>query len=606
MIDAVPNDPIRNEARLAAVRRSGLLDTEPDESFDRLAELARELLEAPFAFITVVDDHRSFWKSCMGVDLTEDAPHQNSVEESFCQYVVSSGKPLMLADARLDPITRDNPAIATMGVVAWAGYPVFTADRQVLGSFCVVDTVPRQWTATHARVLKTLAEVASTEVALRATALDLRHLAQEARRVGALAETERVRAERANARSQLLVRSSELLTAGLESDTVLAAITRLVVPDLCDAAVVYTLDRHRRIRPRMASVRHRDPTCQTRLEAAVLALAPRLDDVSGPGYVLATGRSQIVDATPVVLADVELANALCVPLKVRGDIVGGLHLLSSAPTGFSSDDLALAQEIAQRAALALDNAVLYAEQHDTAVALQQALLTAPPQPDQLELEARYLPAAKRAQVGGDWYDAFEQRDGALVLVIGDVAGHDLRATANMSQLRTLVRGIAYHSQDTPGRVLMHADDAIRGLDVDTTATAVVARIEQCDNVREIGLRRVRWSNAGHPPPMLVRPDGTVSILATRPDLLLGVLPDSDRADHEAELPAGSTLLLYTDGLIERRDEPLQVSIEQLADHVADLHSLALDKLCDALLARLVPGAPEDDVALIAVRAHPER
>lgn len=605
MIDAVPNDPIRSEARLAAVRRSGLLDTEPDESFDRLAELARELLAAPFAFITVVDDHRSFWKSCMGVDLAEDTPHQSSVEESFCQYVVSSGKPLMLADARLDPMTRDNPAIATMGVVAWAGYPVYTADGQVLGSFCVVDTVPRQWTATHARVLKTLAEVASTEVALRATALDLRQVAQEARQASALAETERARAERANARSQLLVRSSELLTAGLESDTVLAAITRLVVPDLADAAVVYTLDRHRRIRPRLASVRHRDPACQPRLEEAVLALTPRLDDLSGPGYVLSTGRSQIVNGTPAV-SILEGSSALGVPLKVRGDIVGGLHLFSRAPTGFSSDDLALAQEIAQRAALALDNAVLYAEQHDTAAALQQALLTEPPQPAQLELEARYLPAAKRAQVGGDWYDAFEQRDGALVVVIGDVAGHDLRATANMSQLRTLVRGIAYHSQDTPGQVLMHADDAIRGLDVDTTATAVVARIEPDESSREPGLRRVRWSNAGHPPPMLVRPDGTVRILATRPDLLLGVLPDSGRADHEAELPPGSTLLLYTDGLVERRDEPLQASIEQLADHVADLHSLALDELCDALLTRLVPGAPEDDVALIAVRVHPER
>lgn len=156
---------IRDPQRLRAVHATGLLDTPAEQAFDRLAEMAGALLDAPFAFVTIVDENRSFWKSCIGVD--PDGPRQNTVEESFCQYVVGSGDKLIVGDTRADPRTRGNPSIEAMGVEAWAGYPVFGPNGEVLGTFCVVDTRTREWTERDERVLQTLSESASREIALR-------------------------------------------------------------------------------------------------------------------------------------------------------------------------------------------------------------------------------------------------------------------------------------------------------------------------------------------------------------------------------------------------------------------------------------------------------
>ena len=157
-------------ARLDAVRRTGLLDTGPEEPFDRLTRLACELLGTPFGFVTVVDERRSFWKSCTGITSTEVADRQNPVGESFCQYIIATDAPVIIDDARLDPMTRDNPSITSMGVIAWAGFPVRSPDGQVLGSFCVVDSRPRAWQPQDLRTLEVLAHAASGEVALRIAA----------------------------------------------------------------------------------------------------------------------------------------------------------------------------------------------------------------------------------------------------------------------------------------------------------------------------------------------------------------------------------------------------------------------------------------------------
>ncbi|HEY8298052.1 MAG TPA: GAF domain-containing SpoIIE family protein phosphatase [Candidatus Baltobacteraceae bacterium] len=163
--EALPVDPIYDPARLTAVLASGLLDTEPEAPFDDLTRLAATLLNAPFAFATVVDDARSFWKSCFGIPL--DMPHQNTVEESFCQYVVRSRRELIVADAAIDERTRANPSVVSMGVRAWLGFPLVAPGGEVLGSFCIVDVVPREWTSRDIEVVRTLADAAAREIALR-------------------------------------------------------------------------------------------------------------------------------------------------------------------------------------------------------------------------------------------------------------------------------------------------------------------------------------------------------------------------------------------------------------------------------------------------------
>ncbi|WP_222193152.1 SpoIIE family protein phosphatase [Modestobacter italicus] len=237
--------------------------------------------------------------------------------------------------------------------------------------------------------------------------------------------------------------------------------------------------------------------------------------------------------------------------------------------------------------------------------LQQALLTPPPEPDHLHVVVRYQPATHGAQVGGDWYDAFLQPDGATVLVIGDVVGHDSRAAAAMGQWRGLVRALAYDHAGSLPAVLQRAELTAEGLAVSTMATVLLARIEARPDLPGPASRLLRWVSAGHLPPLLLAPDGTSTLLETRPDLMLGVAPDVVRADHEAPLPDHTTLLLFTDGLVERSGSDLDAGLAALQSALADLGGTPLDELCDTLLARLVPENAADDVALVAVRMHPE-
>ena len=244
---------------------------------------------------------------------------------------------------------------------------------------------------------------------------------------------------------------------------------------------------------------------------------------------------------------------------------------------------------------------LYARQRSivrAAETLQRSLLTAPPLRPDLQVAVRYVPATREAQIGGDWYDVFTQPDGSAVLVIGDVVGHDTAAAAEMAQLRGLLRGIAYDSADGPARVLGRLDTAIEGLGLGAMATVLVARLTPGPG----GRATLRWSSAGHLPPAVVGRDGAARLLdGGRADLLLGVRPGGPRTESEVELADGATLLLYTDGLVERRDQLFDTGVALLVTALAELRGHPVEEVCDGVLARLVPDGAEDDVALVAVR-----
>ena len=300
-----------------------------------------------------------------------------------------------------------------------------------------------------------------------------------------------------------------------------------------------------------------------------------------------------------------------VPLRARGHLLGCLSVGFAETRAWSQDEQDLVAAFAALTAQALERiASREAERAAShAVArfsetLQRSLLTKPAQPDHLQIAVRYSPAALDAQVGGDWYDAFLTADGTTSLVVGDVTGHDQHAAAAVGQLRNLLRGIGYSISKPPAEVLTVLDRAVHDLDVEATATMVLAQVQQSPDQQAAGLRTLRWSNAGHPPPLLITPAGTTSYLTTEPDLLLGLDPDTSRTNHDAVLQTGSTVLLFTDGLIERRGAHLQAGLDWLAHTVADLAHLTLDELCDALLAR-IGDRTEDDVALLALRAHHE-
>jgi serine phosphatase RsbU (regulator of sigma subunit) len=292
--------------------------------------------------------------------------------------------------------------------------------------------------------------------------------------------------------------------------------------------------------------------------------------------------------------------AVVLPLTAEDRTVGVLTLYQDAGRVTSDEDLDTARQVAAEAARAIARVHLQSQQAQLAEVLQRSLLTDPPELTGADVVVRYVPAAEAARVGGDWYDAFLQRDGAPVLVIGDVVGHDTEAAAAMGQLRGLLRGIAHYSGAGPAEVLEGLDEAIGQMHTDTMATAAVARLEQADGTGT--WRRLRWANAGHPPPIAVDPDGTVTVLGgALGDLMLGVDAEAVRPESVFPLSPGTTVLLYTDGLIERRDSTLDDGMARLAEHLRELADRPLDELCDEILRAMVDGTPLDDVALVAVR-----
>ncbi|MFJ9110616.1 PP2C family protein-serine/threonine phosphatase [Streptomyces sp. NPDC102283] len=163
-LPAALSDP----TRLAAVAATELLDTGPEEAFEDLATLAARVTGAGRAFVTLVDEERSFWKSCVGVRATDLAQRQNPVRESFCYFLVGlAGDPFVVDDAAADPRTREHPSVGPMNIGAWAGYPLMSPDGQVLGSFCVIDDAPRTWSRGDLSTLATLARSVSAEIHLR-------------------------------------------------------------------------------------------------------------------------------------------------------------------------------------------------------------------------------------------------------------------------------------------------------------------------------------------------------------------------------------------------------------------------------------------------------
>jgi PAS domain S-box-containing protein len=420
-------------------------------------------------------------------------------------------------------------------------------------------------------------------------------------------------AERAAERLALLARVSAELANTLDVVAATSRLPGIVVPALADFCVLTVIgpDGH----PRDVGTWHVDPASRPLLARYAEVRLDAMPITAPVARALHTGEpatfsgAEVLDVLPPgpareLLALLAPSTEVALPLRARGRTIGLLTLLYSAGHVPSADDIAVAQDVADRAGLALDNARLFSAQQQLAEGLQRSLLTEPPEPDHAEIAVRYLPAAEAARVGGDWYDAFLQPGGTTMLVIGDVVGHDTEAAAAMGQLRGLLRGIATYSDAGPVEVLRGLDASMTTLETRTLATAAIARFEQTPDELERGVTRMRWANAGHLPPLVINPDGTVAELASwRGDLLLGVDADARRRESVVTLDRGATVLLYTDGLIERRDADLDGGMVRLRDALIELADLPLDEMLDELLDRLVHGRPDDDVALVAVRLH---
>jgi serine phosphatase RsbU (regulator of sigma subunit) len=199
-------------------------------------------------------------------------------------------------------------------------------------------------------------------------------------------------------------------------------------------------------------------------------------------------------------------------------------------------------------------------------------------------------------VGGDWHDAYLLPDGSLAAVIGDVVGHDIRAAATMGQLRGVLRTIDYAVPGSPAESLSRTDEVASGLGLTGIATAILAHIAA---PHAPGGAQVTWSNAGHPPPIVIDANGGTTILERRADFMLGIVSRAERHDHSVGLRSGDTLFLYTDGLIERPDRSIDDGLAWLRTQLEGRHALPLDELCDEQLRSA--SSRHDDIAVLAIR-----
>ncbi|MFI9645835.1 SpoIIE family protein phosphatase [Streptomyces sp. NPDC052040] len=324
-------------------------------------------------------------------------------------------------------------------------------------------------------------------------------------------------------------------------------------------------------------------------------LEPRLGEA--PGWLV-----QDIERTTAVVA-YGIHSLITAPLMAGSLILGLVNFWrSEKPEPFDSEDVALAEELVARAAVAIDNARRYTREHNMAVTLQRSLLPQRlPEQGALDVAYRYLPA--QAGVGGDWFDVLPLSGARVALVVGDVVGHGLHAAATMGRLRTAVHN--FSALDLPpGDILSLLDELVARIDQDETAEDANAPVTGATCLYAIYdpvSRHCTLARAGHPPPALIRPDGRVEFteVPAGPPLGLGGLPFEEA---DLELAEGSRLVLYTDGLVEDRDRDIDAGLELLGAALTEAGPSPEDTCRAVVDARLAP-RPGDDIALIVARTR---
>ena len=412
----------------------------------------------------------------------------------------------------------------------------------------------------------------------------------------------------ARRRTSFLAMASSRLAESLDFHRTLDAVAALAVPATGDWCSIHLLDEAGA--PQLVTVHHRDPELQDLLIELFVRYPPDPDRGSGIGQ--AVGERRLVhhrafdDAVLRAIARDDwhydalrrlgLGSALVVPLEVVGRIIGVLTITSEHPDHYDEADIELVDDLAHRMAAAVDNALRYRQERETALTLQRSLLpsTLPDLPG-LTVAHRYLPGTAGAEVGGDWYDLVPLPRGRVGLVIGDVMGRGIGAAAVMGQLRAAVRACAL-VEDSPSAVLTLVDAAMSSLGQTSLTTCLYGVLDRSTGTLVL-------ASAGHLPPLVVHRDGGGQYVELEPGPPLGV-GSAPPPETVLQVPEGALLLLFTDGLVEGRAQPVEAGLLALRNAVAELGDLepaALEGVCDTLLRVMGrDGRPDDDSAMLAV------
>lgn len=498
--------------------------------------------------------------------------------------VIEEGTPFLSGDVVADGFTPTTPLRSYLAVpLIW--------EWRAFGILEVDSTEPNAFGSDDMRVLQRVATVLSGPIQMAK-----RYAAE----VEALAETRRARA-----RIELLSEAGRALAESLRYDTTLATIARVAIPAVADWCIVDLLGPDGTL--------HQVAAAHVQPEREPLIKELRRRYPPGRGHtiyrVLETGRAELVsrirpadlaaravDADHLrLLTDLGIGSHMVVPLQARGRTTGAMSFISG-PSGrsYTPSDLSLAQELAGRAALAIDNANLYSAVSET---LQRALLPSRlPRPAFATIQALYLPADRDAGVGGDWYDALLLPDDAILLSMGDVAGHGVPAAAAMGQVRHLVRAYAMEGRP-PGEIISAVNRFLCALPDGQLLSVWAATLDPVSG-------RLVHCGAGHPPALLVHPNGTMEFTAVAGPPV-GLSASRDYRDVELHLEPGSRLISYTDGLLEAARDIADAE-RRLQDAAVDTRGLDAAGALTRIVERVLSGTRhEDDVAVLMAELLPQ-
>jgi PAS domain S-box-containing protein len=470
--------------------------------------------------------------------------------------------------------------IAQEGIRALCFVPLVHESR-VIGKFMLYHNRTHEYTSEDLRLVETIAGHVATGVGRR-------------RIIEQLARAERTQ--------RFLSDASAELATSLNDETALDIAVRLAIPHLAEACVVHLADDHGRLVRAASAYQH--PTQGVVRETEANAGQA----VAEPGYhvrhVHETGRPSVVSGVDAAIAGAApearpgARHTMITPLIARSHTIGVMSFGTNHPDRCYDDaDLLLAQELASRSAIAIDNARLFRRQRTVAQTLQHSLLPDRlPQHPAIAIAARYLPAGQGLDVGGDWYDVFDLTSGRVGFAIGDVVGRGVEAAALMGQVRNVMRAYAFDSE-SPSAVVEQVNAWLRHHHpAGRMVTALYA-------ILDIATGSLRFANAGHLPPLVIDAGGARYVEDGR-GVPIGVTRRTRYSEAAMVLGPDTRVLLYTDGLVERRDRPLDEAMDQLSALAFRMDGRPLDHTIDRILADLLKGGVDDDVAILGLGLAP--
>jgi GAF domain-containing protein len=563
----VPEEPqdlaaLADPGRVAALRRSELLAAPASETLDRITAMAAAQLGAPVVLASVVAPEAELLASAAGRAEPWAARREWPLSQSLGQYVVASAAPVVVPDARTVPWLRGNGAVRELGVVAYAGFPLRDEDGQVLGAFAAIDDGPHPWSEPELAQLREWAALAQSELERRAAVKDAREVSALLLRLQGLTD------------ATATARDLDALLDDIVDGCIDTFAADVAVIDLLDGqdGLVRRVERGLRGGERGALRLGEGFAGQVGIGQQTVAIPDLEEAAAEPG------------TAPLLAAGVR--SLLAAPLIVDHRVHGAVYVGAAAPGVFSELDRQLLAVSAERFAAAIVRAQRYESDREIArtlvAALQPALL---PDVPGVRLAGRYQPAERG--LGGDWYDAFQLPGGALGVAIGDVVGHGNEAAVEAVRLRNALRGAVLAGHNVPETVLAlnaHAATQPRAY----ASTLLYLELDAPS-------RRLRWASAGHVPGVVAE-HGRGEWLRAPGGPPLGVIDADSWPSGERDLAPGARVAVFTDGLIERRTEPLDAGIDRVAAITAQ--ATDLEALCESALGQ-APTPRFDDLALIA-------